>query len=93
MLTPAGDPARPARRGGRPESVRDRRTTPPLRIEQTTVHVASPLALLQMREAFAQLGTFGPLREKDVAVQARLTQLLAEQNGVPLPSRLTPLSL
>lgn len=50
---------------------------PPLTIEATTIHVASPRALFQIREAFAKAETFGPLRTTDVEVLTRLAKLLA----------------
>ena len=65
---------------------------PPLMIEETAVPVVSPLTLHQMGDAFAQLGTFGPLRQKDVEAQARLTQLLSEQDEPLPPPRLSRLS-
>lgn len=41
-------------------------------IDGMSVRTVSPLALYHLREAFILTGVFGPPRDKDVAVQARL---------------------
>lgn len=45
---------------------------PMTEIDGTLVRTVSPLALYHLREAFILTGVFGPPREKDVAIQARL---------------------
>jgi hypothetical protein len=64
---------------------------PPIVIEGVKLHVVSPLALYQMRDAFMRLGTFGPPRDKDVARQSRLRDLLRDVDGWRLEARVTPL--
>lgn len=41
-------------------------------IDGIKVRTLSPLALVHIRRGLERLGTFGPLREKDIAVQKRL---------------------
>ena len=52
---------------------------PPVIVDGLAVHVASPLGLYQMREAFMRLGTFGPPREKDIVAQGRLREDFLER--------------
>lgn len=70
-------------------------THPSVEIDGTAVHVVSPLALYQMRDAFIRLGTFGASREKDVTVQARIREQLLEEDDpdvlAPAMSPFTPL--
>jgi hypothetical protein len=57
-------------------------SSPPVMLEGTAVHIVSPLALYQVRDAFMRLGTFGVPREKDITIQARLREHLRE-HGTP----------
>jgi hypothetical protein len=45
---------------------------PVIEIDGTAVRTVSPLALYHLREAFILTGVFGPPRDKDAAIQARL---------------------
>jgi hypothetical protein len=55
---------------------------PPVVIDGLAVHVVSPLALYQMRDAFIRLGTFGAPRDKDVTVQAKIREHLLEDGDL-----------
>ena len=70
-------------------------THPSVEIDGTAVHVVSPLAPYQIRDAFIRLGTFGAPREKDVTVQARIREQLLEEDDpdvlAPAMSPFTPL--
>ena len=45
---------------------------PVTEIDGTSVRTVSPLALYHLREAFILTGVFGPPRDKDAGIQARL---------------------
>jgi hypothetical protein len=65
---------------------------PPVTVDGAAVHVASPLALYQMRDAFMRLGTFGAPREKDIVAQRRLREDFLENTDVGvLTPRMTEL--
>lgn len=49
---------------------------PVTEIEGTVIRTVSLLALYHLREAFMLTGVFGPPRDKDVAIQARLRDRL-----------------
>ena len=57
-------------------------SSPPVMLDGTAVHIASPLALYQIRDAFMQLGTFGAPRERDITIQARLREHLRQQGNL-----------
>ena len=67
----------------------------PATLEGITVHVASPLALYQIRVGIASQGSFGPLSERHRASSERLRELLLDGRPEadvapviePLPSR------
>ncbi len=49
---------------------------PVTEIDGTSVRTVSPLALYHLREAFILTGVFGPPRDQDAAIQARLRKTL-----------------
>jgi hypothetical protein len=64
---------------------------PVTEIEGASVRTVSPLALYHLREAFILTGVFGPPRDQDVAIQARLRDgLLADATEDELRLRTVP---
>ena len=66
-------------------------TFPVASIDGVPIRTVSPLALYQLRQAFISTGVFGPERDKDRAVQARLrAELLGNAPDVDLGPRIEP---
>ena len=69
----------------------DTLTFPVASIDGVPIRTISPLALYQLRQALIRTGAFGPARDKDRAVQARLREeLLGNAPEADLSPRIEP---